>query len=233
MPSYDAEAPEYAGGWLERYPSWAVAGTRWYQQRPPWEWPREWNFDGPLRLPDLREAGYRKALQCPRLFISYRQYDRVWAFRIAWLAKMCGFDFWLDVLDPALLQLKNLGLTPAQEQVATAMAVEMGLLHCSHVIALMTPQSRGTLWIPYEYGRVKDDPPVSIQAGCWLDPALAASDFAEYLLLGKVTRSESEIQTWLAQELVEWAKDHGTCRRGSAERWTGGTTTPLPSPFVL
>jgi hypothetical protein len=73
----------------------------------------------------------------------------------------------LDILDPKLKNMKQLNLSPQDEAIAIASIIEMGLLNCLHVVATMTPQTRGSLWIPYEYGRVKDVPPVSIQAPSW------------------------------------------------------------------
>jgi hypothetical protein len=40
----------------------------------------------------------------------------------------------------------------------------MGLLNCSHLTALITRFTKGSERVLYEYGRVKDVQPVSIQA---------------------------------------------------------------------
>lgn len=55
--------------------------------------------------------------RCPayRLFVSHRQIDKDLGLRIAELANNNGFEFWLDVLDPALASiLANTHLSPQQ-----------------------------------------------------------------------------------------------------------------------
>jgi hypothetical protein len=113
-------------------------------------------------------------------------------------AKSEGFDFWLDVLDPALNHPGLAALTQPQRALATAVIIEMGLLNCSHVIALMTQFTKGSEWVPYEYGRVKNVPAVSIQVACWRHPLKPHSALAEYLLLGPIHDSEAIIGAWLA-----------------------------------
>ncbi len=168
-------------------------------------------------LSDLRR------MQCPRLFISHRQADVAPALRIAWLANDAGFEYWLDVLDPTLKAAK-----PASS-LLTAAIIEMALLNCTHVIAVMTPATRGSLWLPYEYGRVKEDLPFSLDAACWLHPKLSPQDFPEYLVLGAQTRSEKSVKRWLATSMSAWQAMYDTCLSGAQEAWTEGPTVPLPA----
>jgi hypothetical protein len=76
----------------------------------------------------------------------------------------------------------------------------MGLLNSTHVMAVITPNTKGSQWVPYEYGRVKDPLPVTLQAACWIDNALLPSALPEYLYLGAMTRSEADVKTWLRSE---------------------------------
>jgi hypothetical protein len=73
----------------------------------------------------------------------------------------------------------------------------MGLLNCSHVVAVMTPNSAGSKWIPYEYGRVKSVAVASLQASIWLHRTSKVEDCGEYVYLGVVTKTENDIQDWL------------------------------------
>ncbi|WP_235299666.1 toll/interleukin-1 receptor domain-containing protein [Portibacter marinus] len=84
-----------------------------------------------------------------RVFISHRQADEQIARRVATMLRIAGIYYWLDVLDP---QLQNTNITSIQ----TANIIEIALLNCTHVVAIMTDNSFGSTWIPYEYGRVKD-----------------------------------------------------------------------------
>src|SRR5262245_33482396 len=100
-------------------------------------------------LNDIRRVALRmpKPPPCPRVFISHRQIDEKRARRIAWLAWDERFDYWLDVvdLDPArnkqvkILE-KRLGrkLTDIEKSILTAAIIEMALLNCTHVLAVMT-----------------------------------------------------------------------------------------------
>src|SRR5207302_2641867 len=95
----------------------------------------------------------------------------------------------------------RLALPEQAEAVAMASVIEMGLLNCSHVIALITPNTKGTLWIPYEYGRVKEPPPVTLQAASWIHRDYTDA-LPEYLHLGLVHYTEDEIQAWLRAPVV-------------------------------
>jgi hypothetical protein len=226
VPDYDSEP--YEEQWIDRFPDWAIGIEEWRTQPNPFE---RNPADGLDRwLPDLRSRdNHGIPFHCPRLFVSYRQSDRAWALRIAWLAKQKGFDFWLDVMDPKLNHPSVRGLPPPQRAIATASIIEMGLLNCSHIIALITPNTKGSEWVPYEYGRVKDVPPTSIQAACWRHPDHPMAALPEYLLLGVVNHSEAQIESWLEDQLKDWIKRHRRCTAGSDRSWSGPDTDPLPA----
>jgi hypothetical protein len=159
-------------------------------------------FDGLVALRGSADWG-GKTFECPRIFISHRQTDYSAALRIAKIASEEGFQFWLDVLDPLITWLPAAVAYPIgsrQYQLLVAVVVEMALLNCSHVIAVMTPNTIGSAWVPYEYGRAKDSSVYSLQAGCWLHPGVAHAPW-EYLLLGVQTWREDEIRGWLRAEL--------------------------------
>jgi hypothetical protein len=109
----------------------------------------------------------------PCLFVSHRRIDVRPALRIAYLVCQQGFDYWLDVLDPTLIGVP--APTAEQEAAATAAVIGMALLNSSHVIAVMTMNTKGSEWVPYEYGRVKAPLAASLQAACWVDKTLAGS----------------------------------------------------------
>jgi len=104
----------------------------------------------------------------------------------------------------------------------------MALLNCTHVIALLTPRTPGTYWVPYEYGRVKDSSPHSLRAACWIDPHVTYEP--EYLELGVKTRSDDEIRDWLRGELAEWNRHLPTSTSGVQ---TSPASTPSPTPEEL
>jgi TIR domain len=124
-----------------------------------------------------------------RIFISHKKENRDEALRVAWLAQQEGHYYWLDILEPTL---QGGLLTPLQ----IAGVIEIALLNCTHVIALITPESVKSRWIPYEYGRAKEPSPYALNAASWLHPTQRKS-FPEYLYLGVITGSEQDIRWWL------------------------------------
>lgn len=124
------------------------------------------------RLLDIAENA--PATQPPRrcIFVSHRQTDSGQAVDLAnaILAHRPNgsqpFDVWLDVWNPNLNLLQaNPGLKPG---VLTALIIEMGLINSIAAIALMTPRSFGSRWIPYEFGRVKKGGPFAQEASACL-----------------------------------------------------------------
>jgi len=157
-------------------------------------------------------------LRCPRLFISHRQIDDARARQVAALARAAGFQVWLDVEDPNLAALAKPGttLTPDDVSLLTAAFIETALVNSTHVIALITTNTPGSRWIPYEYGRAKDSSMHSLQAACWIESGVARKDLGEYLLLGVTTETDQEIKAWLDAELKSWNRHFGSCPAGAA-----------------
>jgi hypothetical protein len=152
----------------------------------------------------------------PRLFVSHRKDDEARAREVAALAQAEGFQVWLDVLDSGLQHTAQASTGTRADALAVALIIEMALLNCTHVIALITPRTRGTYWVPYEYGRVKDSSPHSLRAASWIDRQV--SDQPEYLELGVKTRSDDEIRDWLRPEIAEWNRVFATPSPTSTHR---------------
>jgi hypothetical protein len=178
----------------------------------------------------------RRSTHCPRAFVSHRQSDYDWALRIAWIANANLFDYWVDVmdLDPALdPQVKAIemrlgrSLTTEEYNWLLAAIIEMALLNCTHVIALLTEKARGSRWVPYEYGRVKQPIVASERAASWWDSTTVPTRdlLPEYAHLGPVHRNETEIGLWMQAEALAFPLCASSPRRG----WTGGPTIKLPT----
>lgn len=219
MPSYNWA--EYRGKrWVDRYADdWALGVAEWRLQEAGPRW----------ASPDIAALRGRPAAAKPpglRVFVSHRQADAQYGLRIAWLADQEGFDFWLDVLDPDLAMLQALigtgSLPPDQSALAVASVVEMALLNSTHVLAVMTPRTSGSAWVPYEYGRAKDPTVATLQAACWVGDGLSTASLPEYLYLGPVTLDELDIRSWFRAERAR----HGGPPSGNT--WTGPPPAPLP-----
>lgn len=136
--------------------------------------------------------------RCQRVFISHRQSDKNIALRMAQLAESRGFAYWVDVLDPSLAELaryqtRGINFHP----LLTACIIEMALINCTHILACITPKTYGTMWVPYEYGRLTNIPGTFDKASAWLHPAISRFPIPEYLLFGQITHTELEITNWL------------------------------------
>ena len=183
----------------ERYPRWVPDTDAWrahFQGRLP-DSPVDVSWVSRLRPPSL---------PTPRLFISHRQdaVDTTTALGISTVAVKSGFSFWIDVLDPTLAQLNaqaaTTGSTPALG-IAAACVIEMALVNCTHAIAVLSSNSRGSLWIPYEYGRVKKRARTTTVASL-VCPSAPPADVPEYAQLGEIAHSLTDVGNWLARELA-------------------------------
>jgi hypothetical protein len=173
----------------ERFPQWVLGYRLWAEYAKSLESPDA--FDRFRQMIAIERLELRRGGKLPggitRVFVSHKKENRDEALRVAWLANQAGHHFWLDVLDPTLT---GTPLNPIQ----IAGTIEMALLNCTHVIALLTPKSVPSRWIPYEYGRVKEPTPYTLNAASWLHQV---SNIPEYLELGILCQTENHITRWL------------------------------------
>jgi hypothetical protein len=193
-------------------------------------------IDGQLeRLRQSNTAGWQR-LNCPCLFVSHRSVDAPLALAFGKLASSIGFDIWIDVLDPQLTALIP-HPNSVQKALATALLVEVALLNCSHLLAVMTSSTAGSWWVPYEYGRIKERPLSASNIGAWFDTsfltALPPSPsgpviIPEYLYLGERLHSSLNVQAWLTNELTTWAKQRRIQINCPPKPWPHGRTVEIP-----
>jgi len=158
-----------------------------------------------------------------RVFVSHQRADVAFAERIAFLATLQGFEYWLDAHDP-LLQLTNrTTLPPVVQSILIAAIIEMALLNCSHGITVQTRSAQHSRWVPYEFGRAKRRWLTSTQVASWFDNGMYAAATADYLKLGVCTQSEAAVVDWFASE---WARC--SCPIVPVI-WRGGRVEPLPN----
>ena len=94
----------------------------------------------------------------PCVFVSHRRSDGALARRVAFLACKEGFDFWLDVVDPNLYSVTGVTLSSeGAKAAAIAAIIEMALLNSTHVVAVMTANTKGSEWVPYQPVAKVDD----------------------------------------------------------------------------
>lgn len=177
----------------------------------------------PSRPPVFRPVSI--SLPRPRLFVSYKSRDRRFALRLAYLADLEGFDYWLDVLNP-VLATANATPSSQQKSVLVATTIEIGLLNCTHLIAAMTANTADSRWVPYEYGRVKNQTVVAKDTSSWLHSS-AVTTIPEYLYLCPIHDDESAVRRWLASECTDWE----VANRKKVNKPTGQWSLPIPPPL--
>lgn len=195
---------DFAGRpWVERYPDWVEGFRLWQEYAGAVEQSGDELLDALVRARASVTWGVPGTeLGRPRLFVSHRRDDTAQATHVAALAKAEGFQVWLDVENPSLQTVVQRHLAGLASPRDVALVIEMALLNCTHVIAVMTSNTRGSTWVPYEYGRVKDSSPHSRRAASWIESS--AGNLPEYLELGIRTRTDDETRTWLRAELAAW-----------------------------
>ena len=130
------------------------------------------------------------------VFISHRQADHKLALRAARHLNYRGFDTWLDIEDPDLRAIPAMrGVPDAVKLLLTALIIEMALLNSTHVLALFTVNTPGSMWVPYEYGRVKLPRVLSYQAASL---SIGVPMRPEYMLLGERLFKFSDLDRWPA-----------------------------------
>jgi hypothetical protein len=182
-------------------------------------------FDTFLRGADGAAAQAPSPREC-RVFVSHRGTTRDTAFaeRIAFLAVSAGYEYWLDIHDPALSFLNNGPpiQSPARE-VLIAAIIEIGLLNASHVIAVLTDQSAGSQWIPYEFGRAKQRLIFASRSATWLEPTLQMKTCGEYIYLAAMNQNENDIDQWLRTTSSPY------CAQSASSTWPNANK-PAPLP---
>ena len=136
------------------------------------------------------------------LFISHRQCDHKLAKRVACIAQEHSYEYWLDIENPELAAINGAqGLIPATvRSILIAATIEIGLLNCTHVIALLSQNAKGSQWIPYEFGRAKNWRSTRLRhlwsptAATWIQNTVRPP---EYAYLATVLRTERGLRNWL------------------------------------
>lgn len=200
---------------FERFPNWVRGYGIWRD----FAGILSFDFFNYLRNFGIEEKK-SKPLPCPRVFISHRQKDTGLAERIAWLANQNGFYYWLDVHEENLNRIQQGNFTKNQKELLIGAIIEMAIMNCTHVLAVMTPNTPGSMWVPYEYGRIVDLPTNSLRASSWIESTLRYQP--EYLQFGVKHFDENSINNWYRAERKLFA---GNCKPD----W-GNKPEPNPLP---
>lgn len=118
-----------------------------------------------------------------RVFISHKKEDSVIATELAKDLDQMGINYWLDVLNPEINQ--------TNDEIIISNIIELALLNCNYVVAIMTDNSYKSTWIPYEYGRVKEKR-IHVKSAIAMKHNLTKS-LPGYMKLGKIAENKMEL----------------------------------------
>src|SRR6185437_4087243 len=84
-----------------------------------------------------------------RAFISHRLADKPLARAVADILQGQGLHYWFDEDDEDSRRAADLGIAGDEVLVYS---IERGIRHCSRMLGLLSAQTRGSWWVPYEVG---------------------------------------------------------------------------------
>src|SRR5581483_10615215 len=119
-------------------------------------WETEWRYGMPGRNRFTARSGrsllekVEKSAAGPCVFISHQFADSATAAQVADELKSLEIDVWLDTEDTAS---KTAVANGDPEELAEA--VEWGLTNCTHLLAVISPRTKGSWWVPFEVGSAR------------------------------------------------------------------------------
>lgn len=84
------------------------------------------------------------------VFVSHQFADLAFAIQVANELKALDIDIWLDAEDVASKEA-----VASNDQRKLAEAVEWGLTNCTHLLALISLNTKGSWWVPFEVGSAR------------------------------------------------------------------------------
>jgi hypothetical protein len=85
------------------------------------------------------------------VFVSHQYADLAVAAEVGNQLKALEIDIWLDAED---LQTQQAAASGDQRKLAEA--IDTGLSNCTRLLAVISPKTKGSWWVPYEIGSVRD-----------------------------------------------------------------------------
>ena len=125
------------------------------------------------------------AVQGTCVFISHKREDGDAAIAAADTLQKVGVDVWLDVNE---LDAKS--PTTVEEHRKPTEAIETGLRNSSHLLALITPRTQASWWVPYEIGTSRA---LGRQLAFFLHKNVSLSS---YMYLGDWIDDQETFYTW-------------------------------------
>jgi hypothetical protein len=133
----------------------------------------------------------------PRIFISHRAADKPYARRIADYFENIGLHYYFDERDEVLQAAVATGGSGAAAIVA---AIDHGLAHSTHLLAVLSRRTMGSWWVPFEIGSARG---TGKDLRHLLLPSIAAEMVPEYLQVYPQLWSAADLFAWISR-LTPW-----------------------------
>ena len=127
-----------------------------------------------------------------RVFISHRRTDKPLAEAVAAVLGAEGLHYWFDENDEDARRAADLGMAGDQ---ALVHSIERGIRHCSQMLGLLSAETRGSWWVPYEIGFSRSQG--AHTSYLVLESIRKMEELPEYARLAS--------NYWSIDELVRWA----------------------------
>ena len=144
------------------------------------------------------------------VFVSHRQADAHAARAVAQvLVEVADVDVYLDAF--------NTALAASGDPAAVTDVIDFGLNVCTHLLAVVSDNTRGSWWVPYQVGVARNRP-----VPCGFTLLETVQDLPEYLRTADIVQD--------ADELVRWAKGNLPNQRVNKSLSPTGVSVPgLPT----
>ena len=120
------------------------------------------------------------------VFISHQYADLAVAIEVGNHLKALEVDIWLDVDDAASQQAVK-----SNDEPRLAEAIEWGLSNCTHLLAVISPKTKGSWWVPFEIGSARGRSKALV-----FFVHKDVSELPAYLTFGRKILDQSDFYKW-------------------------------------
>ena len=126
----------------------------------------------------------------PRVFLSHRRGDKAVTEAVADVLAEVGVHYWFDRDDEDVRRAAALGMVG---DVALVHGIERGVRHSTRVLGLISAQTSGSWWVPFEIGVGRT---AGVPVSFLILPSVPSAPLPEYVRLAANYWSVDEVLVW-------------------------------------
>ena len=154
----------------------------------------------------------------PVIFISHRKIDAPAAREVAQTLLDADFTIYFDERDECLA-----GANEETDPDRVLRCIDAGLTRSTHLLGLVTENTRGSWWVPYEIGATR-----ARSRDCAFLVGKEVKVLPAYMKVARVLKDRSELKEWLPSLLIK----HGSRSRSLVEKMLGAERLHAGPKFV-